>query len=913
MKHQRSERHKRSVRNILHQVGLVDAEGILPAPPAEEFAMLLTRIRKGELESTCRGDRQKQTTMSWCLFEAQREKERNFLANAVCLSVAQDASIRGPLLLTRYVACGPSLERVSGILRVADAQRISGAEDLANSVFKGFRDMATARRPHPTMMQPARPAKRLKTLEAHLASITEVFVADGAADEQLAGRMLHGARAASDGKRLPNLRLVARDKPHSARRLLQRTLPCDPFIRRLMSALLWSRRSLTRLVQHSAHWREKFRQLQLRFSDGPVIKDMQYSKQRFDSTARPLGRMIDHFDAFLAIAAAVMNERTPCTDEHQSANNALAILDTENMLQLGMVADACDAVVRFIRFLDNEKFDTAELQCQINALTTTVAELFHGRACLTYAGFTTKMVALIRRPRLVMLSGGKPKTLGDERGPSEAIVARCLGRMVNWWRLASSVLETEFPDWDLLLRFHAFRVPRDLTIRTQTRDQLQGLCANFNCDPSRVLAEYEDLCPVASQFAGQIAATGASEVSWQAWQRTVQHMGKKAWNNSELRKLLFRYVAYVGSSSGVEQTFSQCLAQFRHLRNFSIPGVQRILVLAGTRGQPHSEDLALYARARLIWAENFGAPRRGAPKMFSAVRLGKLAADKMSGHSEAAARRGRALALADLQTKGGRQTNAAIATSRLWGSRQQKELERQKRMQAERKMDAALMGLVEVEPATLGAYRAKQLANHQRYQQRLQTIRKNGLPTDLRLNPGTPTWVADDDWNELMQNTFLGCRLLRELRLGVALAFVVRDVATPPRMVDLAASLVGGIVASVAHMARPPGPLLRYGRALSQKRALWISPGVQAQAPKTIELIRTAVRHAAATADGTSWKLICQEEFSRLVARGRPDRRRQQWLVALATAAERERLPRNRQPYCQVLSKFAAGCKRIER
>ena len=33
-------------------------------------------------------------------------------------------------------------------------------------------------------------------------------------------------------------------------------------------------------------------------------------------------------------------------------------------------------------------------------------------------------------------------------------------------------------------------------------------------------------------------------------------------------------------------------------------------MLAGARGQAHEEDLALYARARQIWAENFGAPRR---------------------------------------------------------------------------------------------------------------------------------------------------------------------------------------------------------------------------------------------------------------------------------------------------------------
>jgi len=116
-----------------------------------------------------------------------------------------------------------------------------------------------------------------------------------------------------------------------------------------------------------------------------------------------------------------------------------------------------------------------------------------------------------------------------------------------------------------------------------------------------VLSEYGDWCPVATQFATQIAAATASDVSIKAWQRTLEHVGKKALENSSLQRLLTRCVACVGSTSGVEQTFSQCLAQFRHLRSYSMPGLQRVLVLAGTRGQAHEEDLALYARARQIW------------------------------------------------------------------------------------------------------------------------------------------------------------------------------------------------------------------------------------------------------------------------------------------------------------------------
>ncbi|MFM7977971.1 MAG: hypothetical protein ACKPKO_01535, partial [Candidatus Fonsibacter sp.] len=78
--------------------------------------------------------------------------------------------------------------------------------------------------------------KGLVACAQQLASIIEVLVANGTRDEQLASRMLHKSCARTSlGHALPNLPLVVRDKPHRARRLLQRALPKDPFICTLMS------------------------------------------------------------------------------------------------------------------------------------------------------------------------------------------------------------------------------------------------------------------------------------------------------------------------------------------------------------------------------------------------------------------------------------------------------------------------------------------------------------------------------------------------------------------------------------------------------------------------------------------------------------------------------------------------------
>ena len=129
--------------------------------------------------------------------------------------------------------------------------------------------------------------------------------------------------------------------------------------------------------------------------------------------------------------------------------------------------------------------------------------------------------------------------------------------MVYWWRLAESVLETEFPEWDLLMQSQAFRVPRNLDMGSRIRDQLLRLSANFGLDPGQVQTEYEDWCPLATQFAMQIASATTSDVPLQAWQRTVKHVGKKACETSSLLKLLHRFVAYIGSANKVEQTLSQ--------------------------------------------------------------------------------------------------------------------------------------------------------------------------------------------------------------------------------------------------------------------------------------------------------------------------------------------------------------------
>ena len=120
------------------------------------------------------------------------------------------------------------------------------------------------------------------------------------------------------------MRLSIRDKPHSARRLLQRTMPKDNVINEMMKALLWSNGSLAGLVQYSAPHRETFRRHRARHlaRAANVLKNLSDAEHRFDSSARPLGRMVVHLEALMLTANDIIRKRAPNSKYYKGARRA---------------------------------------------------------------------------------------------------------------------------------------------------------------------------------------------------------------------------------------------------------------------------------------------------------------------------------------------------------------------------------------------------------------------------------------------------------------------------------------------------------------------------------------------------------------------------------------------------------------
>jgi hypothetical protein len=76
-----------------------------------------------------------------------------------------------------------------------------------------------------------------------------MFTADGAANEQLTGKMLHPTSLRGNNAKLPNLRLVILDKAHATRRITDRTISADCVLERILDVIVVGRPSVARVLK----------------------------------------------------------------------------------------------------------------------------------------------------------------------------------------------------------------------------------------------------------------------------------------------------------------------------------------------------------------------------------------------------------------------------------------------------------------------------------------------------------------------------------------------------------------------------------------------------------------------------------------------------------------------------------------
>jgi len=95
---------------------------------------------------------------------------------------------------------------------------------------------------------------------------------------------------------------------------------------------------------------------------------MSFAKQRFDSTAKPLGRCLLNLDAVISTMNIVCGEYPATSKGHRGAADFLHVLSQEaNLILLGLLDGASDECLLLARFFDKESFRLEEMAEQIAA------------------------------------------------------------------------------------------------------------------------------------------------------------------------------------------------------------------------------------------------------------------------------------------------------------------------------------------------------------------------------------------------------------------------------------------------------------------------------------------------------------------------------------------------------------------
>ena len=288
----------------------------------------------------------------------------------------------------------------------------------------------------------------------HILTHVAFYVSDGDSASHLAGHMLHrnSERAALAGK-LPNLRVIIRDRAHSSRHLNEHSFAADPVLHSLFQTAVLQQHSIVRQLKDSQPLRQIFvaeaRSQTFRDDFITVVTDMSFAAQRFDSLQKPLGRIVLNLEALLSYCHVVTRERGATSAEGQRCLEFLQCITEQSVVLLGMMADASDECMLLTRLMDRDTFDVGCVHVELQKLHDRINHLFLNKACLTCNSSYTKVaLEFLKRPRV--LETPVVRTLGCTAGVCETHVMLALARMVNWVKVTKQISDTEFPQHDLL-------------------------------------------------------------------------------------------------------------------------------------------------------------------------------------------------------------------------------------------------------------------------------------------------------------------------------------------------------------------------------------------------------------------------------------------------------------------------------
>jgi len=394
-------------------------------------------------------------------------------------------------------------------------------------------------------------------------------------------------------------------------RLTKKPWSADPGLMAIISKLITGKSAITKLIAYSPNFKSIFN-MRAKINEESVIdcqklRDLNYAKNRFHSTQKPLGRFVLTLDALIATAVEITIRRKGAPEA--CASEFLASVTEEDVLTIAMLADAGDESSAIVRFFDKEDYDVAAVPEVISMYLHRIDHLFIKRHCLTLVGtYTEYILDVLKKPHPIILhKQGRVRSLGGNTLQPE-MVNRCISRMVAWVRLVMASIAAEFPSWEVLNAFSAFNLKFANT--PFVHDSLCRLANVFGLDAAKLQSEFDDF----RTFANHQLVKGLDNCA--AWRESILSIRRSGQvkirhPHEQLRAAFCRYALCMGATtSGVERSFSSILSvinkQRQSIRSSVLANDIKLKLLTSDIGR---SDQEICLAAMSIWVATYGHAR----------------------------------------------------------------------------------------------------------------------------------------------------------------------------------------------------------------------------------------------------------------------------------------------------------------
>jgi hypothetical protein len=584
------------------------------APSIDAYRKLISNLRKGNSRTNIDdvGERKKLRKMMWTTAEAIRAGKRKFLDTAATIAVHQDKQGKVSRLGMMFTASDSKLEQCSGV--VGYRQQFGPHLNALTATDEMWRRFWTVGSGCPQL----EPNKYVfdKNRADRARHKVEFVATDAAGDASLAARRMGKTQhvICQTEATFPNKKIGNWDRAHGARRINQRTMDKDEYIKTTIEEFISKRRSITRLIQSSTEFRNIYVDHKSRLVDvAKKAVNLSYSHHRYDSESKPHGRGVINVRALIKTADTIRRIRKG-TPEGAEGESFLKFVDTERCIIFAMSADAGDEQIVVIRDNDaTENATTEEISFNVEQMMNNLHILFIDRRCLL-SGYTKYMLDVLSNTPMTVIVDNKPKIIGCKGGVTDAIMNRCFERMACYVRMARAVASAEFPDFDLLTSFSVYSLSERRRVsfdpshmnNTQFIDKcLERQAAFFGLPADKLKDEYNFLWPAG-------AAIFRSKPHLSVPQAFGAAMNRRGSQLEVIRRPLECFAGWKYSTSYLEQSFAKMLTLWGAQSRSGDDDLVEDIYTIGVETLTEIGWLEIYAEAQKLWLRYFGssyAPR----------------------------------------------------------------------------------------------------------------------------------------------------------------------------------------------------------------------------------------------------------------------------------------------------------------